>query len=82
MTSYRRDIIRRYNAVPAGVVIVLDRQERGSGRLSAIQDVEQQQKMKVISVIKLENIVEYLEEQNEMAAHLEKIREYSRLFGV
>jgi len=75
------DIIRQSQAVPAGVVIVLDRQERGTGRLSAIQEVEQGQKITVISVIKLENIIEYLEEQGDMAEHLEKIRQYSREFG-
>ena len=75
------DLIRRCQAVPAGVIIVLDRQERGSGKLSAIQEVEQQQKMTVISVIKLDNIVEYLEEQGDMAQHVEKIRQYSLEFG-
>lgn len=76
------DIIRRNHAVPAGVVIVLDRQERGSGELSAIQEVEQQQNLQVISVIKLENIIEYLENRNEMAEYVEKIRQYYREFGV
>ena len=76
------DIIRQNNALPAGVVIALDRQERGQDRLSAVQEVEQQQKMQVISVIKLENIIEYLEERNDMANHLQKIREYSREYGV
>lgn len=80
--KYSIEIIRRNNAVPAGVVIVLDRQERGSGELSAIQEVEQQQKLKVISVIKLQNIIEYLENRNEMADHLQEIRKYNRTFGV
>ena len=76
------DIIRRYDALPAGVVIVLDRQERGSGELSAIQEVEQQQQMEVISVIKLENIMEYLEDRKEMTEHLGKIRAYCEEYGV
>ena len=80
--SHSIDIIRRYNAVPAGVVIVLDRQERGSGDLSAIQEVEQRQQMQVISVINLENIIKYLEERKEMAEHLEKIRAYCEMYGV
>ena len=76
------EIIRHYDAVPAGVVIVLDRQERGSGELSAIQEVEQQQQMQVISVIKLENIIEYIEERKEMADYLGKIRSYCEEYGV
>lgn len=76
------DIIRRYDALPAGAVIVLDRQERGRGELSAIQEVEQQQQMQVISVITLQNIIEYLEEREEMAEYLEKIRAYNEKYGV
>lgn len=80
--NYSIDIIQRYNAFPAGVIIALDRQERVQAKHSAVQEVEQQQDMQVISVINLENIIEYLEEQSEMAEHLEKINRYRQQYGV
>lgn len=83
-TSVREslDIISQFNALPAGVLIALDRQERGQGQLSAVQETEQQHGIKVISVINLVNIIEYLKENADMAEHVEKIRLYQQQFGV
>lgn len=76
------DIIRQNNAVPAGVIIALDRQERGKGELSAIQEVEQLHDLKVISVINLENLIDFLESMAEMTEYLDKIRDYRQKYGV
>jgi orotate phosphoribosyltransferase len=76
------DIIRRHNAAPAGVVIVLDRQERGRNRLSAVQEVEQQWQIRVISVITMDNIIEYLEERGGMNKQLHEIHAYRSQYGV
>jgi orotate phosphoribosyltransferase len=64
------------------VVVALDRQERGKGELSAIQEVERDFGIPVISIVKLENLVSYLEEQDGMADHLEAVRRYRAEFGI
>ncbi|HQV23143.1 MAG: orotate phosphoribosyltransferase [Moraxellaceae bacterium] len=57
------DILEQQHAIPAGIVVALDRQERGTGELSAIQEIVQQHHIPVVSIIKLDLIVEYLREQ-------------------
>ena len=76
------DIINRYQARPAGVVIALDRQERGQGALSAVQEVEQQWHLRVLNVINLDNIIEYLEDMADMAGYLVKIHKYREEYGI
>jgi orotate phosphoribosyltransferase len=76
------DIIRAQGGTPAGVVIALDRQERGKGERSAIQEVEQELGMPVTAIIRLEHIVGYLEAHPEAAQHLERIRAYRQQYGI
>jgi len=76
------DIIRQAGATPAGVAVAMDRQERGTGPLSAVQEVEQRHKIRVISIITLDNMIEYLETIPHMQEHLENIRQYRKKFGV
>ncbi|MES1195427.1 MAG: orotate phosphoribosyltransferase, partial [Steroidobacter sp.] len=54
------DIIRSAGATPAGIVLALDRQERGQSNLSAVQEVEQQFGLPVASIIKLADLIEHL----------------------
>lgn len=75
-------IIQTNGAQAAGVVIALDRQERGKGALSAIQEVEQEFGIPVISIIKLEQIVTYLQDAPEFAAHLGAIQQYRTEYGI
>jgi orotate phosphoribosyltransferase len=75
-------IIEAANAKPAGVIIALDRQERGQGNLSAIQEVEQQYDIPVLSIIKLEHLISYLENQPEMQQYLEAVRAYRKQYGI
>ncbi|MFO7306418.1 MAG: orotate phosphoribosyltransferase [Gammaproteobacteria bacterium] len=56
------EIIRRAGAEPVGVVIALDRQERGQGELSAVQEVERVLKLPVTSILKLDDLIAYLEQ--------------------
>jgi orotate phosphoribosyltransferase len=81
-TSVREsvDIIRRAGAVPAGVLIALDRQEKAQSGLSAIQEVIECFKIPVISIITLENIIGYIEVN--ASSQLEAIVKYRRLYGV
>ncbi len=76
------DIIDRSGATPAGVVVALDRQERGAGQYSAIQEVEQRHNIKVISIITLENMIEYLKNTPIMAESLEMIELYRKQYGI
>ena len=76
------NIIREAGADPAGVAVAMDRQERGSGALSAVQEVEQRHLISVISIITLDNVIEYLEQLSGGGTNLEKIREYRKLFGI
>jgi orotate phosphoribosyltransferase len=76
------DIIDSNGAAPAGVVIALDRQERGTGTTSAIQEVEQQFGIQVISIIKLADLVSYLEQQPDMHDKLDAVTTYRKQYGV
>ena len=76
------DIIQAAGATPAGVVIALDRQERGRDARSAIQEVEETLGVRVISIVKLEHLVHYLLERTSRAEDVEKILAYRALYGV
>ena len=82
-TSVREsaDIITQANAELAGVAIALDRQERGQGQTSAIQEVERDYGIQVISIADLESLKCYLGEQESMAEPLERIKEYQQQYG-
>jgi len=75
-------LIESAGAKPAGVIIALDRQEKGRGELSAIQEVEQQYNIPVLSIVKLENLITYLEQQPAMQANLTAVQAYREQYGV
>lgn len=77
-----KDIIDAAGARPAGVIIALDRQERGKGELSAIQEVEQNFNVPVVSIIQLGNLIAYLENQSGKEAQLEAVRAYRNEYGI
>jgi orotate phosphoribosyltransferase len=76
------DIIQAAGATPAGVVIALDRQERGRDARSAIQEVEETLGVRVISIVKLEHLVQYLLDRSDRAEEVEKIHAYRAMYGV
>jgi orotate phosphoribosyltransferase len=75
-------IIQAAGAQPAAVLIGLNRQEKGQGELSAIQEVEQTFGIPVISIIKLDHIIDYLERQSGHEAMVDKIKAYRSTYGV
>jgi orotate phosphoribosyltransferase len=83
-TSVREsvEIIRASGARPAGVVIAVDRQERGLAARSAAQEVEAAYAMPVISICRLDDILAYLEGRPELAHHLRAILAYRERYGV
>ena len=76
------DIINAHHAELAGVLIALDRQEKGKAELSAIQEVERDYDAKVISIVKLADVITYLETLPEMKQHLQSVRAYRTQYGV
>jgi len=83
-TSVRESvsIIESAGAQLAGVVISLDRQERGKGETSAIQEVESTFGVQVASIVTLSDLIEYLEPLDDKHAELEAIRAYREQYGV
>jgi orotate phosphoribosyltransferase len=82
-TSVREsvDIIRAAGAIPAGVAIAIDRQERGTGELSAVQEVEHHNGLPVCSIANLEGLINYLQNQPDMAQNLIAIEAYRKQYG-
>lgn len=76
------DLIHANGAELAGVLIALDRQEKGKGELSAIQEVQRDYNAPVIAIITLGDLISYLETQPEMAVYLEKVKAYRASYGV
>lgn len=75
-------LIREAGGQPAGVVIALDRQEKGTGELSAIQEVEQSFGIPVASIIRLDDLVEHLEASREHRQFLPLVQDYRDRYGV
>lgn len=75
-------LIRAAGATPAGVLIALDRQERGQGERSAVQEVESSLDAPVVSIVGLTELVQHLEGTADDDAHLGAIREYQARYGV
>lgn len=78
------DIITQNGAKPAGVVIALDRMEKGNGELSAIQEVEQEFGIPVISIITLNDIIDYLAQANTSSSqkYLDAMKHYRSKYGI
>jgi orotate phosphoribosyltransferase len=83
-TSVREsvDLIRQFGAIPCGVVTALDRMERGTGTLSAAQEVQQTFHLPVFSIATLDDLVAYLETRGGMARELQLVRGYRSQYGV
>jgi len=76
------DIVQTHNAELAGICISLDRQERGTDELSAVQEVEQSYGIKVINIIGLDNVIQHIQESADDEVLLEKISNYRIKYGV
>lgn len=76
------ELIRRAGAEPAGVLIGLNRQERGTGEHSAIQEVEQSYGIPVISIVDLDNVTAYLKADPSRTGIVSEIEAYRAEYGV
>ena len=75
-------IIQGHGAQAAGTLIALNRQERGQGELSAIQEVERDFGMTVVSIVSLEQVLEYLAGDAELKQYLPAVEAYRAEYGI
>jgi orotate phosphoribosyltransferase len=82
-TSVREsvELIEAQGATPCGVSIALDRQERGLGALSAVQEVMQKNNIPVVAIANLTDLLQFVENQQDMAHNLHAIRHYRQQYG-
>lgn len=76
------DLIHDSGATPAGVLIALDRQERGQGPTSAVQEIEASLGAPVVRIIELGDLIAHLEQAPELAAHLAAVKRYRERYGI
>ena len=76
------DLVAENNAKLAGICISLDRQERGQGEKSAVQEIAETYGISVINIIGLNQVIQYLETTQQDPTLLDKISEYRELYGV
>ena len=75
------EIIRSAGGEVAGVLLALDRQEKGSGELSAVQEVEQNLDIPVFSIIRLTDLITHLESQADSPELLASVKDYRARYG-
>jgi orotate phosphoribosyltransferase len=76
------DIIRALGAEPAGVIIALDRQERGQTELSAVQEVQTRFGVPVATIVRLSDLVAYLADRQDATQELRAIEAYRNRYGI
>ncbi|GIB68291.1 orotate phosphoribosyltransferase [Vibrio cholerae V51] len=76
------ELIQANKADLAGVLVAIDRQEKGKGELSAIQEVERDFGCAVISIVSLIDLITYLEQQGNNTEHLEAVKAYRAQYGI
>ena len=83
-TSVRESIelIRAQGANPAGVLVALDRMERGQGERSAVQEVREMFGIPVVAIATLEDLMTFLADQPGLAAHADAVADYRARYGV
>ena len=83
-TSVREsvELIRAAGAIPCGVVIALDRMERGTGELSAVQEVERDYGIPVVAVATLDDLMAFLRDRPDFKDYEAAVRRYRQEYGV
>ncbi len=83
-TSVRESVemIKAAGAIPAGVAIAIDRQERGLGALSAVQEVEKDSGMPVIKIATLADLIQFLDGAADLAEFKSAVQAYRETYGI
>ena len=78
------EIISSKGAHLNGIAVAMDRQEKGTGSLSAIQEIEQNYQIKIVSIISLQDIVDYLMtfENEQLQPYLDAVVAYREEYGI
>ena len=76
------DIIRAENAEPVGVLIALDRQEKGQGEISAVQEVERDFDINVSNIVTMKNLISFLSEDDSQADMVKLMMDYREQYGI
>ncbi len=82
-TSVREsvEIIHAHGATPVGVIIAIDRMERGTGTLSAVQEVQQQYQIPVFAIANLDDLLAYLQTNPNMEQYAPAVAQYRLTYG-
>ena len=82
-TSVRESVnlIMQHGAIACGVAIALDRQEKGLGELSAVQEVQKTHQLPVCAIANLTDLLQHIENQQDMAQHLLNVKAYRQQYG-
>lgn len=82
-TSVREsvELIRAHGATPAAVIIAIDRMERGTGALSAVQEVQQQYQIPVFAIANLDNLLDYLQNNPDTEQYAPAVAQYRITYG-
>jgi len=75
-------IIKAAGAEPAGVLIALDRQEKGQGELSAIQEVERDFNIPVVSIVNLTQVLDYIQDDASLSQYSDSVSAYRAQYGI
>lgn len=75
-------IIQQHSAQLAGVVVSFDRQERGQGKLSAIQEVQNEHKVPVFTIATLDDLLTFLSNEQKFSQIIDEIMLYRQLYGI
>ncbi len=75
-------ILQRHGATPAGVVVALDREERGQGELSAIQEIERDYQIPVAAIIRLRDLISFLLQAPAFRSYAPAIEDYRQRYGI
>ncbi len=75
-------IIQAAGAEPAGVIVALDRQEKGQGELSAIQEVERDFNIPVLSIVNLTQVLDYIRDDASLSTYASAISQYRSQYGI
>ena len=75
-------IINNNNGNACGIIVAIDRQEKGGGDISATQDISHKLNIPILSIITLDNNNEYLASQNTLKKELKSIEKYQKEYGV
>lgn len=76
------DIIKAEKAEPVGVLIALDRQEKGQGDISAVQEVERDFNIQVSNIVTMKNLISFLSEDDSQADMLKLMKNYRQQYGI